>query len=89
MQVTELNRGLEETVTLLCDNWLHSALGQYPYNLEMTPYSHCGTPVQIRKGKETKLLGLTLTLVSLLPTITQEHDTFAHILNPLFAVKAV
>lgn len=87
LQVTELNTGLEETITLLCDNWLHSAFGLYPYILEMTPYSHCGTQVQIGKGRN--LLGLTLTLMALLPTIKLEQDTFALTLNPLFTVKAV
>lgn len=55
----------------------------------MTPYSHCGTQVQIRRGKETKLLGLTLTPMTLLPTVKLEQDTFALTLNPIFTVKAV
>lgn len=29
LQVTELDIRLEETITLLCDNWLHSALSFY------------------------------------------------------------
>lgn len=89
LQVSELSRRLEETIILLCDNWLQSALDPYPYVLEMTPYSHCGTQVQIRRGKETELLGLTLTLMTLLPTMKLQQDIFALTLKPLFTVKAV
>lgn len=43
----------------------------------------------MQKEKETKLLGLTFTLITLLPTLKPVRDVFALTLNPLFTVKAV
>lgn len=88
LHVIELNIGLEETITLSCDNWCHSALSPYPYILRMTPYSHYGIQVQIR-WTEIKLWGLTLMLMALIPARKLELDIVALALNPVFTVKVV